>query len=205
MFYNPKIYQDYEKLLEIMSLKELDISDNALTFLSLIAEKKDFTNNKKSSWFQYDFTDDVPKIYPLENSIDIEDIKKEFPGKGAWLNFQLDENLDETITTHFKNLISVVSNLKGFKILQISSMHNILVSPHTDDYPNTLRCLLTIECPENQNIDLFGIESNGVKLPINQCDIHIFNAANSHSAWNYTDTKWKFIILDIEKSFFNLS
>jgi hypothetical protein len=203
MFYNPSIYQDYEKLLEIISLKDLDISDSTLKTFSLIANKTEPVD-KKYSWFQYDFTEEVPKIHPLENFDDIEEIRKEFPGSGAWLNFQLDKNINQIITDHFKNLISLVSNLKGFKILQISSVHDILLSPHTDDYPDTFRCLLTIECPENQNVDLFGIEVGGVKMPINQYGIHVFDASNVHSAWNFTDVKWKFIIIDIEKRFFNL-
>jgi hypothetical protein len=204
MFYNPTIYQDYEKLLEIISLKDLDISDSTLTTFSSIATKHESINNKKYSWFQYDFSGEIPKIHPLENSEDIEEIKKEFPGTGAWLNFQLDENIDDIIINHFKSLVSLASNLKGFKILQISSVHDILLSPHSDDYPNTLRCLLTIECPKNQNTDVFGIEVNRVKMPINQYDIHIFDAANLHSAWNFTKVKWKFVIIDIEKKFFNL-
>lgn len=204
MFYTPSIYQDYEKLLEIMSLKDLDISDSTLESFSLVATKNKSIKNKKYSWFQYDFSGEVPKIHPIENFEDIEEIKKEFPGTGAWLNFQLDENIDDIIINHFKSLVSLASNLKGFKILQISSVYNLFISPHTDDYPNTLRCLLTIECPKNYNLDLFGIESNGVKMPINQYDIHIFDAANLHSAWNFTKVKWKFVIIDIEKKFFNL-
>jgi hypothetical protein len=203
MFYNPSIYHDYEKLLEIISLKDLDISDSTLKTFSLIADKTE-PIDKKYSWFQYDFTEEVPKIHPLENFDDIDEIRKEFPGSGAWLNFQLDKNINQIITDHFKNLILLVSNLKGFKILQISSVHDILLSPHTDDYPDTFRCLLTIECPKNQNVDLFGIEVGGVKMPIKQYDIHIFDASNVHSAWNFTDVKWKFIIIDIEKRFFNL-
>ena len=204
MFYNPAIHQDHEKLLEIVSLKNLDISDSTLESFSSVATKNESIKNKKYSWFQYDFSGEVPKIHPIENFENIEEIKKEFPGTGAWLNFQLDENIDNIIINHFKSLVSLVSNLKGFKILQISSVHDILLSPHTDDYPNTLRCLLTIECPENQNTDVFGIEVNGVKMPINQYDIHIFDASNLHSAWNFTKVKWKFIIIDIEKRFFNL-
>jgi hypothetical protein len=203
MFYNPSIYHDYEKLLEIISLKDLDISDSTLKTFSLIADKTE-PIDKKYSWFQYDFTEEVPKIHPLENFDDIDEIRKEFPGSGAWLNFQLDKSINQIITDHFKNLISLVSNLKGFKILQISSVHDILLSPHTDDCPDTFRCLLTIECPKNQNVDLFGIEVGGVKMPIKQYDIHVFDASNVHSAWNFTDVKWKFIIIDIEKRFFNL-
>lgn len=201
MFYDPKSYLDYQKLLEIMSLTDLDISDNTLECLSLIANEKN-----SGSWFQYDFSKEPPKIYPLEEFENVDEIKKEFPGNGAWLNFQLDKNLDQLILDHFKSLISLVFSLKGFRTLQISSIHDLLISPHVDyeDTTNFFRCVLTFECPTNQTLDVFGLEVNGVKSTINKNDIHIFDGSILHSAWNHTSDKWKFIIIDIDKGFFNL-
>lgn len=139
----------------------------------------------------------------VHHSDGIEDRGIIFPTKYNWKLIKFYENqedfyLDNELHEIFKDLNCKLKNIKGIEYVHIHSITNFYIEPHTD---GNLVLLINLITPENQSQKNYGLKILDTIYQPNSNELIWLETRDIHSAWNFSNTEWRFLAVSIDRQY----
>jgi hypothetical protein len=108
--------------------------------------------------------------------------------------------LEQELNDVFVSVNEQIKQIAGIEYVHLHSMKHFYVEPHTD---GNLVLIVNITCPLGQETSNFGFKiGDNCFQPTVGKDIWL-DTNLIHSAWNYSNSEWKFLAISIHRDYVN--
>ena len=159
--------------------------------------KKDLTIKKIQTFI------DVRDGIITTDEEDLEDADTVIPNTYNYRLIKLFENRqdfypDNYLINLFSNFNSKIKKIKGIEYVHVHSMPNFIHPTHID---GNLVMMINLKTPIDQNEKNFGLKvADKIYQP--RCgEVFWLETSLPHSAWNFSNSEWKFLTISIDRNF----